>query len=390
MATIRHGVRVLERTETNNYIQTIETATIAIVATADNADASVFPLLTPVKIAGFDEATLAAMGTSGTLRKVVDAIASQGYAPLMAVIRVPEDAANQAAKVAEGVAKIAEIAPVHDFTPRLLGAPGLDAEASVVNALTAQSEKIGAYVYCGLNAVSKDDALLEAAAGQFNNENVMPVWPDLTSGGERVYAAAVALGLRARIDNDHPQSFGKTISNVSIKGVDGVTTLVDWDLQGSSGTAAAELNNAHVTTIVKHSGAFRFWGNRSGDGQFESSVRIKNVLQMLTAQAQLARLDQPMSQALIEDIVFDVEDRIGSMRTAGILINGAVWLDPGWNSASVIEQGGIYIHYDFTPPPPLENITLVSTVTGKYLLEALPSWLQTDTGTSTPTTDLED
>ncbi len=111
---------------------------------------------------------------------------------------------------------------------------------------------------------------------------------------------------------------------------------------------------------------------------------------MLTAQAQLARLDQPMSQALIEDIVFDVEDRINNMRTEGILINGAVWLDPGWNSASIIEQGGIYIHYDFTPPPPLENITLVSTVTGKYLLEALPSWLQTDTGTSTPTTDLED
>ena len=54
MATYKHGVRVLERTDTNSYIQTIETATAAIIVTADDADATKIPLNTPIKFAGFD------------------------------------------------------------------------------------------------------------------------------------------------------------------------------------------------------------------------------------------------------------------------------------------------------------------------------------------------
>lgn len=386
MAIIKHGVRVLERTDTEGYIQTIESATAAIIVTADDADAAKIPLLTPVKFAGFDEETLIACGITGTLSRVIDAIGSQGYAPLMAVIRVADDADPLVLKanVEAGIAKIAEVSPTFDFTPRILAAPGLDAHADVVSALSAMAKKIKAYAYVGLEAVTNDDALLAATEGQYNADEVMPLWPDFTKSGVRVWSSAVAIGLRARIDNDHPQSYAKTISNVSVKGVDGSTATVSWDIQGSAGTDASELNNLNVTTLVKHSGAWRFWGNRSGSGKFESSARIRNVMDMMIANAQLARADEPMSQALIEDIVEDVAATVRSNVRNRLLINGSVWLDPGWNNASEIGQGAIYVHYDFTPPPPLESITLVSVETGQYLLEALPAWLESNSGTETP------
>ena len=386
MATYKHGVRVLERTDTNSYIQTIETATAAIIVTADDADNTKIPLNTPVKFAGFDEATLAACGTTGTLRKAIDAIGSQGYAPLLAVVRVADDSdpVILAANVEAGIAKIAEVSPTFDFTPRIVAAPGLDAHADVVTALGAMAKKIKAYAYVALSGVTKDDAFLAATEGQYQEDEVMPIYGDFTKSGDLVYATAVAVGMRARIDNDHPQSYAKTLSNVSVKGVDGSTSMVSWDIQGSAGTDAAEFNNLNVTVLVKHSGAWRFWGNRSGSGEFESAVRIRSSLDMVIANAQLARADEPMSQALIEDIVADVAATVRVNVRNRLLINGNVWLDPGWNNADEIAQGGIYVHYDFTPPPPLEGITLVSVETGKYLLEALPTWLQTNSGTEAP------
>ena len=71
------------------------------------------------------------------------------------------------------------------------------------------------------------------------------------------YATARALGLRAYID----QTIGwhKTLSNVGVQGVTGISASVFWDLQ-ASGTDADLLNEAGVTTLVRKDG-FRFWGN---------------------------------------------------------------------------------------------------------------------------------
>ena len=48
MADYLHGVRVLELNDGTRPIRTIPTAVIGLVCTADDADATVFPLDTPV------------------------------------------------------------------------------------------------------------------------------------------------------------------------------------------------------------------------------------------------------------------------------------------------------------------------------------------------------
>ena len=76
MADYHHGVRVVEINDGTRVISTVSTAIIGMVCTAEDADATVFPLNTPVLITDVLAASGKA-GTSGTLRAALLAIADQ-------------------------------------------------------------------------------------------------------------------------------------------------------------------------------------------------------------------------------------------------------------------------------------------------------------------------
>ncbi|MDI8978137.1 phage tail sheath subtilisin-like domain-containing protein, partial [Salmonella enterica subsp. enterica serovar Lubbock] len=57
-----------------------------------------------------------------------------------------------------------------------------------------------------------------------------------------------ALGLRARIDQE--QGWHKTLSNVGVNGVTGISASVFWDLQESGDVAIARMKNALQELII--------------------------------------------------------------------------------------------------------------------------------------------
>jgi len=65
MADYHHGVRVVEINDGTRVISTVSTAIIGMVCTAEDADATVFPLNTPVLITD----VLAASGKAGGYRQ---------------------------------------------------------------------------------------------------------------------------------------------------------------------------------------------------------------------------------------------------------------------------------------------------------------------------------
>ncbi len=79
-----HGVRVQEINDGTRPIRTIATAIIGLVATAEDADATAFPLDTPVLITNV-QAALGKAGTSGTLAASLQAIADQANAATVVV-----------------------------------------------------------------------------------------------------------------------------------------------------------------------------------------------------------------------------------------------------------------------------------------------------------------
>ena len=193
----------------------------------------------------------------------------------------------------------------------------------------------------------------------------MLIWPNWNSSfaGD---AVARAMGLRAAIDEE--QGWQKTISNVPVGGVTGVSTDIHFDIQDDS-TDAGTLNAAQITTLIRSSG-FRYWGNRTRSEEplwaFETSVRTSQALQDEIAEGIRWAIDKPLTKMLIKDILDTINARFRALTAQGRIIGGSAWYDPALNSQADLAGGKLTIDYDFTPCAPLESLTLNQRLTDRY------------------------
>ena len=114
--------------------------------------------------------------------------------------------------------------------PRILGVPGLDTKEVAV-ALVSVCQKLRAFGYIsawGCKTISE----VKAYRQNFSQRELMVIWPDflawdtVTSTTATAYATARALGLRAKIDRE--RGWHKTLSNVGVNGVTGISASVFW------------------------------------------------------------------------------------------------------------------------------------------------------------------
>lgn len=383
MATeFHHGVRVIEISDGVRPIRTIATAVIGIVCTGPTADATFFPLDRPVLVTNVMEA-IGKAGTDGTLPHVLDAIADHG-SPLVIVVRVAEGATEEetetnvigtttAAGMKTGIKALTAAKALFGVQPRILACPGLDTlNVAVELVATAQLLRGFAYVSAWDCATVADAVMYRENFGQ---RECMVIWPDFLSfdqaaaATDTAWATARAVGLRAKIDED--VGWHKTLSNVPVNGVTGISKDVFWDLQNPA-TDAGVLNAADVTTLINNKG-FRFWGSRTCSEDplfaFESYTRSAQVLADTMAEAHFWAVDKPLHPTLARDIVDGVNAKIREMVVNGYLIGGSAWFDPAKNTKEQLKAGKLTISYDYTPVPPLENLLFNQHITDEYLID---------------------
>jgi phage tail sheath protein FI len=377
-----HGVRVVEINEGSRPIRTIATAVIGMVCTAEDADPATFPLNRPVLLTDVLTASGKA-GVKGTLAKSLDAISDQA-SPVTVVVRVSEgaDAAATSANVIGGVTANGQYTGLKALLaaeaqlgvrPRILGVPGLDS-LPVATELAVIAQKLRGFAY--VNAW-ECDTTSEAIAYRenFAARELMTIWPDFinfdTASSADAPAAAVAraLGLRAKIDQQ--VGWHKTISNIAVNGVTGLSKDVYWDLQ-SPDTDAGLLNAADVTTLIRRDG-FRFWGSRTCSDDplfaFENYTRTAQVLADTMAENHFWAVDKPMHPSLVRDIVEGINAAFRDLVRQGYLIGGECWYDEAANDKDTLKAGKLYLDYDYTPVPPLENLMLRQRITDRYLVD---------------------
>lgn len=382
MADYLHGVRVIEQSDGTRPIRTISTAVIGLVCTADDADANVFPLDTPVLFAGV-QSVIGKAGTTGTLAKSLQAIADQAK-PYVIVVRVKEgetEAETTSALIgtttAEGKytgmkALLAAKTRV-GMVPRILGVPGLDA-LPVATALVSIAQDLRAFAYVSAwNCKTKEEAT--AYRENFGAREAMVIWPDFlswdTTANATVTAPAIAraLGLRAKIDQE--VGWHKTLSNVAVNNVTGISADVFWDLQNPA-TDANYLNANEVTTLINENG-YRFWGSRTCSDDplfaFENYTRTAQVLADTMAESHMWAVDKPMTPSLVKDIIEGVNAKFRELVSAGYLIGGSCWYPEDLNTEEALYAGKLQLSYDYTPVPPLEDLTFRQKITSSYLME---------------------
>ncbi|WP_272690902.1 phage tail sheath protein [Providencia sp. PROV116] len=377
-----HGVRVIELNEGTRPIRTINTAIVGMVCTADDADAKAFPLNTPVLITDVKNAAGKA-GETGTLARSLDAIGNQSK-PVTVVVRVEqgESEAETTSNIIGGTTPDGRKTGLQALTvaqgrlgvkPRILAVPAHDTQV-VSSTLAGIAQKMRAMAYISAYGSKTISDAIDYRKN-FNQRELMLIWPEFQSwdtvanAESNIYATACALGLRAKIDNEI--GWHKTLSNVGVNGVTGISADVSWDLQDPA-TDAGLLNENDITTLIRNNG-FKFWGSRTCSDDplfaFESYTRTAQVLSDTIAEGLDWSIDGTLNPSLARDIIESINAKLRSMTTQGYLLGGECWFDPDVNTKEELKSGKLYIDYDYTAVPPLENLLLRQRITDRYLLD---------------------
>jgi len=352
-------------------------AVIGLVATASGSTTEIedaldaqFPVNTPVLVDNIRTA-IANAGDEGTLKSSLEAIADQ-TTPVLVVVRVATDAdpeveeANVIGGVTDdvytGMQALLSAETVVGVRPRILGAPGLNT-ADATAALVVIAKKLRAFAYAA--PVGETAAAVITERESYSARELMLIWPDTTNDFDGD-AIARAMGLRARIDEE--QGWHKTLSNVAMDGVTGIDRDLHFDLLDPS-TPVGVLNDAEITTIIRKTG-FRFWGNRTCSDEpefaFESAVRTSHALQDEIADIMQPFMDNPMTTALIKDILETGNARYRKLATAGQIIGAEMFFDAEDNSAADLAAGRPKFRIEYTPAAPLENPEIGLVITDYY------------------------
>jgi phage tail sheath protein FI len=361
-----HGLKFAESTEARRYLATAATAVIGLVAVAADADATAFPADTPVLVTDL-RAAIAKAGDDDSLAPALQAISDQANT-VAVIVRAVEgaDAAATETAVSAAVQKLVSAQSVVGFRPKILGAPGFDTQV-VAAKLAETARKLRGFAYASAGGDGAD-TIAEAVTyrGEFSERELMLLYPDGKRGADQVHAAALAMGLRARIDRE--MGWHKTISNVPLSSVTGIVQPISYDFEDMTSDAGV-LNAADITALINDTG-YRFWGNRTCSDEpsfaFESTVRTNHVLKDTIAQGMRTYADKPLHPTLIRDILEEINAKFRELVRQGRLIGATAWFDPAENPNNALAAGKCAIRYDFTDVPPLEELGVTVTKTDVY------------------------
>ncbi|HEY0626695.1 MAG TPA: phage tail sheath subtilisin-like domain-containing protein [Allosphingosinicella sp.] len=371
-----HGITVTEVNAGIRALVTAATSVIGLVATGPAADAATFPLDTPVAIVDM-AAAIEDAGATGTLKGALQAIADQ-VNTVVVVVRVAPgaDAAGTDANVLgasvdgnkTGMQALLAAEAQLGVKPRIIGAPGLDTQA-VTAGLVIVAKKLRAMAYAYAVGDDVADAILYRS--NFAARELMLITPNfLAAGSAESFSVARALGLRARIDRE--QGFHKTLSNVPVDGVIGLTKDYGFDIQDPT-CEVNQLNDAEITSLINWGGGYRFWGSRTCSDDplfaFESATRTAQVLMDTIADGLLWAIDKPLRPSLARDIVETINAKFRVMVRDGQLIGARAWFDADRNPAADLGNGKLTIDYEFTPVPPLEHLALTQRITDRFFAD---------------------
>lgn len=376
-----HGIRVTENNTATRSIADVATSVIGMVCIASDADAASFPLNEAVLVDDI-AAAIGKAGDEGTLAKSLDAIADQANAPVV-VVRVAEgaDAAETATNVVGTTTAGGELTGMQallgaesqlGLRPRILGAPGLDVQ-DVAAGFATVAQKLRGFAYCA----AQGDTLGELSAYRqnFSQRELMLIWPEFSDFEGS--AIARALGLRSKIDQQ--TGWHKTLSNVGVNGVTGLSRPVPFSILANDVTLASQLNDADITTLARIDG-YRFWGNRTCSDDpifaFESTVRTNYALQDAIAEGLVWAIDKDITPGLIRDIIESVnamfrEMKLSNNTRGGQIIGAEASFKSANNSAAALKAGKLVIDYEFTDCAPAEAIGLRSSITDRFYAQLL-------------------
>ncbi|MGL4587038.1 MAG: phage tail sheath subtilisin-like domain-containing protein [Acinetobacter ursingii] len=387
-----HGIQNVTVDGGSRPITTVRSSTIGLIGTAPEADPVLFPINTPVLIAG-SRTEAAKLGLTGTLPDAIDSIFDQ-IGAVVVVVRV-EKGTSDALTLAnilggvdatngdyEGVHCFLSAENILGFVPKILIAPGFThtrtsaqgQNPAVANPVVAEligiAERLKSVIIA--DGPNTNDADAIAYAKDFGSKRVFLVDPKSKktgTTGETItsWSSAHVAGLIAKSDNE--RGWWWSPSNQEINGIIGTARAIDFAM-GDANCRANLLNEKNVATIIRQNG-YRLWGNRTlstdAKWQFLCVVRTADMIDESLKAAHLWAVDRGITKNYVSDVIEGVNNYLRYLKNIGAILGGECWADPDLNTADVIKSGKVYFDFDFTPVYPAEHIVFRSHLVDDYI-----------------------
>lgn len=348
-----HGVEHFWLENDDKPIEVLAASTIGLVATADDADAEVFPLNTPTLVNS--DKMLASAGTTGTLYYALKDIYAQ-TGTVVVVVRVAEDE-DEAQEMANVIGTVDDETGSYTglqamlaaesrlgVRPRLIIAPDFSQREEVKPALEAVCKKLRAIPIIdgsegGYSAVINEVKTLDEAF--FVNGGIKLFDADLAATVGRWMSPTIA-GHIVRVDNE--EGYWNSPSSRKIYSILGSRETIDHAI-GSTTSKANLYNSENVTVIVNQQGGYYLYGNRLANGVMLPHQRIRYIVGDSIMYAHQEMVDRNVTKQYVEGVIKRVNKLLRRLKLRGVIRDGEVWVDKELNEAS---EGTGQVYFDYS------------------------------------------
>lgn len=379
-----HGIEFIGIDTGARTITTPRAGVIGIVGTAPDADASKFPLNTPILIPA-QQSALQGLGDNGTLAysmRMLFAIGS--FFIVMVRVEEGDDDNETIANIVGGMndetgkyygAKVFLDAETQTkVKPRILIAPGYTKHQAVCASLLDVADILRAIVYG--DAPSDDGANYADAITyreQFGNKRFFPVYPDIRvfDEVEKDYMNRPQSIVWAAVEAD--TDYWKSSSNATVDSVAGLSKSVSFEINNPN-TIANLLNEKGVGTVV-HQLGYRLWGNRGATDDvlwvFRAHVRLDDMIAEAVIHAHLWAVDKLIDSDYADSITESMNNylRYLSGPAVGAIAGANCWIDPEINTPDLMDAGKFYVDFDYGRFGIAEHLTFRRFLNNGYVQE---------------------
>lgn len=354
-----HGPEVLIIDNPVNPIKVLRASVIGLVATADDADATIYPLNQPVLVDS--DKGISGAGASGTLSNALADINSQTRA-LVVVVRVAEgdDAAAAQANVVgsigadetrTGIEALAFSEGLTGVRPRLLITP----EFSHIGVVGAQLESVAIKLRAIPIIDGSEGNLAAVDAERSKYAKTYFVNPGIAYGEVTRKGSAVVAGHIVRCDNDY--GYHQSPSNRKISKITGTSTPVDHVL-GDTNSLSNLYSEKNISTIVGMDGGYFLWGNNLADGTLIMHERIKQIVADSILLAHQRYIDRNIDADYVDSIILRINNFLRALVKRKVIAFGRVWYDAELNDDAALANKQAFFDYELGLYSVAERLTL--------------------------------
>ncbi len=366
---------------------------VGLIGTADAADASVFPLDTPVFMYSDDTTKLTALGTDGTLQDALILLNNQlgefQVAAKVVVVRVAEgvDADATIANIvgdgiSTGLNAFLDAGPTLAAIPRLLCAPGYTSQRvapganAVCAALPAVCEKLLAHAVVDGPATTEQDAIdwRETIA----SSRLIPVDPavKVLDGGVTVVQpmSPAVVGIGVRRDHEKQGRPFHSWANQPMQGIIGPSRPIDFSLTDGA-TEGQRLLLSNVGVLLRGEmgvesaiaqGGFIFVGTDNAGiddlWRFYNVTRGRDYIHLMllrTLRFYLGRFN--ITGQTIQAVLNTMETGLRNLKADGDILGYQISFTRDQNSAEELRQGRFTINFAAEEAPVLRYLGIQSS-----------------------------